>query len=282
MKTRTSMMLRLTSIVTLLLISLTAANAQSKIEPKLNLFWDDREPNSKMRVDNSRWQAILDKYLVVKSGDKSRFRYNLVSSSDVTSLKLYIDYLQSLEPRQFNTKEQKAYWVNLYNATALMLVLQNNEPEFPLEKFSDIKTGLFSSKPWDIKALKVVFQEMSLNDIAHTVLRPIWQDPRVLYVINTVCVSCPSLPSQALNSENIDDILEQAAKDFVNRPDNIIKMRAGELVLPSLYDWYQADFGGNFGGVVKHIQKYATPELSQQLSQFSEAEYDYDWTLDRP
>jgi hypothetical protein len=63
--------------------------------------------------------------------------------------------------------------------------------------------------------------------------------------------------------------------------------RAGErgedLVLSSIYDWFQQDFDGSEQAVLAHLRKYAEPALRKQLADFDGSiAYRYDWSLNDP
>lgn len=50
--------------------------------------------------------------------------------------------------------------------------------------------------------------------------------------------------------------------------------------LSSIYDWFQGDFGGSEESVLRHLQKYANPELATRLKEFGgKFSYDYDWRI---
>jgi hypothetical protein len=39
----------------------------------------------------------------------------------------------------------------------------------------------------------------------------------------------------------------------------------GRLVVSSIYEWYKSDFGDSDEGVIRHLRKYAGPELAPEL-----------------
>ena len=49
--------------------------------------------------------------------------------------------------------------------------------------------------------------------------------------------------------------------------------------MSSIFNWYSEDFGNNFQELVTHLKQYANPELASRLETFSDADYDYDWSL---
>jgi len=257
----------------------TSAFAQSVTPAELIPFWNDREADSKIFVDHSRWQSLLDRYLDSEHPTGvSRFDYAAVSNQDQRSLNSYLNYLQSLEPRQLNDLEQKAYWLNLYNATTISLILSTGSD---IRSLRQIRSGLFSAGPWNRKLLKIAGQDLSLADMAHGIIRPMWNDPRVHYAMNFASISGPNLPNTAFTGKNVEALLETAAKDYINH-NRAVRVISGRLNLSSIYQWYAADFGNNFADLIIHLQAYAEPELRELLQGFRNAEYDYEWGLNRP
>ena len=45
---------------------------------------------------------------------------------------------------------------------------------------------------WDEKVIKIDTKSLSLNDIEHRIVRPIWKDPRTHIAINYASLSCPN------------------------------------------------------------------------------------------
>lgn len=242
-------------------------------------FWDDREENSLMEVDHSAWQQLLNKYLDDEHPSGiNRFDYAAVTAQDFSSLRGYLDYLQSLDPRQLNGPEQKAYWINLYNSMTVLLILE--EPG-TISSIREIRSGWFKAGPWQRKSIKVALQEMSLDDIEHGVLRPIWRDNRVHYAVNCASLGCPNLSKTAFTAANVETLLQTATIEFINHP-RALSITNGKLFLSQIYEWYAVDFGDSLSGVLVHLRRYAKPDLAAKLQGFADATYGYDWTLNRP
>ena len=57
----------------------------------------------------------------------------------------------------------------------------------------DISPGFFASGPWGAKLATVEGEKISLDEIEHRILRPIWKDPRIHYAVNCASLGCPNL-----------------------------------------------------------------------------------------
>ena len=255
---------------------LAAATAQAAPKSELWGIWDKHDAGSDTVVDHSAWSDILGKY--VKTGGPqgvNLFDYGGVSGDDKSKLAGYIKALSDRDPRKLNKAEQKAYWINLYNAVTIDVVLG----DYPVDSIRDIKDGFFSGGPWDRKVVTVAGEKLTLNDIEHRILRPIWNDPLIHYGVNCASIGCPNLLTEAFTGENVNDKLAENAKAYVNSPRGAV-FDGKKLIVSSIYAWFQADFGGNEAGVVKHLAQYATGDKQAKLKARNGYNKDrYEWDL---
>lgn len=248
---------------------------------KLWSLWEAHSPNSTLTVDHSPWDKLLKKYLIVDHPSGiNRFRYADVTQQDRQALGEYLAQLQKIKVSSLNKEVQKAYWVNLYNSLTVKVILEH----YPVKSIMDIdiSPGFFSNGPWDAKLLQVEGEKISLNDIEHRILRPIFKDNRLHYALNCASIGCPNLQPIAFTAANIDELLEAGAKDYINSPRGaqIIK---GKLQVSSIYKWFQADFGDSEAGVISHMRKYAQGGLVDTLKTYKKGlRFHYDWGLNQP
>ncbi|WP_260260904.1 DUF547 domain-containing protein [Vibrio intestinalis] len=242
-------------------------NVLSAPKSELWSYWQQSNEASTVKVSHQQWQAILDTYLVVE-GQHHLFRYSAVTAQDDARLNNYLSNLAQQNPHQLSKAEQYAYWVNMYNAITVDLILQ----EYPIKSITKLG-GLFSFGPWDEEVITVNGKELTLNDIEHKILRPIWNDPRTHYAVNCASLGCPNLQLKAFSAQNSEALLEQAAIDFINSDKGVL-VKGNKLNVSSIYEWFSVDFDVD-GGVKSHIEKYRTnlPAISGSFS------YDYDWSL---
>jgi Protein of unknown function, DUF547 len=248
--------------------------------PKADLWprWQKHDPASTQRIDHSLWDKFLKNNLVARHPSGiNRVRYSSVAPEDRKALKDYLKNLQSLPISNYNRAEQRAYWINLYNAFTVDLVLSR----FPVESIRDINIspGLFVRGPWGAKLLIIEGEKLSLDDIEHRILRPIWKDNRVHYAVNCASLGCPNLQPAAYTSGNTEALLENGAREYVNHPRGVV-IKNGKLQVSSIYVWFQEDFGGSAEGLMEHWARYAKPMLADTLQNYSGGlEHDYDWRL---
>lgn len=258
-------------LVSVLLVSPLATAAP---ESEYWAFWDKNNPASEVIVDHGPWQAILDDYLVSRP-EGNGFRYSQVSPEDRKSLKDYLESLTSRDPRELSKAEQKAYWVNLYNALTVNLILS----EYPVESITKIGPW-YQFGPWNMPVTHVAGEELTLNDIEHRILRPIWQDERIHYAVNCASIGCPDLAQQAFTAENTESMLGELARRFVQQEKGV-SLAGGRLTVSRIYEWYQEDFTSQGDkGVLMYLRHLAPPALTRKLSRYSGSiEYQYNWAL---
>jgi len=248
--------------------------------------WQAHDAQNTRVIDHGGWQDVLDRYVRVVEPGVTSFDYATAKSDGSLgegAVAAYVAAMVDLPIDQFNRDQQLAYWINLYNALTVKVVLDH----YPVASIRDIdiSPGLFSSGPWGKKLITVEGRTLSLDDIEHRILRPIWNDPRIHYAVNCASIGCPALASDAYQADVIDAQLDQAAKDFINHPRAVRSDGDGGFVLSSLYDWYRDDFGKSDADFIAHLLAYAGADLALMLGNagdFDIATYEYDWALNAP
>ncbi len=265
--------------VLLLLAGTASASGLEKLfAPKPDLWsrWTAHDEASRAHIDHSAWDRFLKKYAGTDRDGVTRIAYDRVSDRDLASLSDYIRALSSRSISRFTRDEQFAFWVNLYNALTVQTVLKH----YPVRSIRDIdlSSGFFANGPWRKKLVEVEGEPVSLNDIEHRILRPIWKDPRVHYALNCASIGCPNLQSVAFTAKNADNLLTQGAREYVNHPRGL-RISGNSMVLSSIYSWFEEDFDRD-GGVPAHLGRYAKPALAAQINSFDGFQkYKYDWSL---
>ncbi|MEM6492155.1 MAG: DUF547 domain-containing protein, partial [Pseudomonadota bacterium] len=126
-------------------------------------------------------------------------------------------------------------------------------------------------------------EELSLDDVEHRIIRPVFKDPRIHYGVNCASIGCPNLAVEPFTADNIERLFNKGAADYVGH-ERGAKVTGGNgtkarLVVSSIYSWFESDFDVD-GGVVGHLQKHAAPEKAARIAEAGEVFGDaYDWSL---
>ena len=269
--------LALSLLATTILVTACAPRQPERISE-----WDVSDESNVESIDHSPWQDILDGYVKPDPQDVNVLDYAALaaSSDDTAKLAGYLTHLEGIDPREFRRAEQMAYWVNFYNARTVKVVLDS----YPVDTIREIHQGdVPMTGPWGDVCANVAGRDLTLDQIEHQILRPIWRDKRIHYAVNCAAYSCPQLMETAFTAANTESLLEAGARAYVNSARGVDVVDDEFIVLSSIYKWYPEDFGSTEKSVIEHLVHYADGELAAFLKGFEgTVDYDYDWKLNQP
>jgi hypothetical protein len=271
------MFFRRAKILSMLILSLSGTRTEAAPAADLWAFWQPAPTADAESISHDLWQQLLDHYLSTGDDQINRFDYQAVSSDDRKRLTTYLQTMTSLDPRTYPIDEQMAYWINLYNALTIQVVLTYPNKDSILR----MGRGLFSFGPWNDELVTIVDVPITLNDIEHRILRPIWRDHRIHFAVNCASLGCPNLSAEVFTAAKLDSMLAAAESAYLNHPRGVSFNDQGELVLSSIFDWYREDFAANREMLLAYLaQRHAS--LAPQLSAYTgPIRYRYDWSLNQ-
>lgn len=242
-------------------------------------------PDATLTLDHGVWDSLLKSYVKPAPDGVNRVDYKAFKTDGHETLKRYIAGLEAADPSKLDKPEQMAFWINLYNAKTVDIILEH----YPVKSIREInleesllgflKKSVGVGGPWKAEVVKVNGRALSLDNIEHDILRPIYKDPRIHYAVNCASYGCPNLQGSAFTGATLDTQLDAGARAFVNHPRGI-KVEDGRIRASSIYDWFQVDFGGTPAGVLDHARRYASAELKASLEGRTTIDsFDYDWRL---
>ncbi len=192
--------------------------------------------------------------------------------------KILLDYLELLRTsrpndERWDEKERLAYWINLYNAFTLKLIIDH----YPLKSIKDIGSTIqipFINSPWDIETIDFGNEKISLNYVEHQILRKSFEEPRIHFAINCASISCPNLRNEAYVAAKIDAQLADQAQRFLNdSTKNIITSEA--LYLSRIFQWFSGDFD-----VPQTLHENLSIWSGVSINNSATTQFiDYDWSL---
>ena len=257
----------------------TAAITESRLTfPSVAKF----TAQSQKTIDHSAFDQFLRTYYVAPTNTNAPhygaalLRYADVTPADKAALTAYINRLQAVQVTSLNQDEQLAFWINLYNAQTIRVILDN----YPVDSIRSIKTNAFDFKgPWNDASLTVEGETLTLDNIENRIVRPIFNDPRIHYALNCAAIGCPNLRAQAFKGAGLNAVLDTQARTFINNP-RAIKTEDGRIIASRIFLWYKKDYGDSEEDILSHIRQYANPELLQSLQGATNIDvYEYDWAL---
>ena len=159
--------------------------------------------------DHEAWTAILEDVL---EGGLVDYR-GLRESPE--ALDAYLEQLAATTPEQhasWSREERFAFWINAYNAFTVQLI-RDRGPVRSIKKLG----GLFTT-PWEIKFIPMPAfdperkgKPITLDEIEHELVRPVFRDARVHAAVN--CASlCPPLRAEAFRAETLEAQLDEQVR----------------------------------------------------------------------
>ena len=208
---------------------------------------------------HTAWNILLKEF-VNEKGDVAYARFKTKEKG----LNNYLDYLGKNAPAtNWSHNETLAYYINLYNAATVALILEN----YPIKSIKDIW------RPWGQDRVKVGDKTISLGDIEHKILRKM-NEPRIHFAINCASFSCPKLVNEAYTADKMEKQLQAATFNFINDPSKN-KITENSLELSAIFKWYKSDFTEK-RSLITYLQPYTKITLKEdaKISYVS-----YDWQL---
>ncbi len=233
-------------------------------------------PRGNGGVDHSAFDAVLRSHVRPDGSGYNRVDYRALKAGAHGAIKAYVAQMAAAMPSGFSASEAHAYWINLYNAVTLDVVLDH----YPTSTIRNINLGgggLFGRGPWARKLVTVEGQELSLDDIEHRIIRPLFNDPLSHYGVNCASYSCPNLMPRAYTGANVDAQLAESGRLYVNHPRGVA-VAGGRITASRIYSWYEEDFGGR-PGLKPHWTSLAEPAHAAAIEAASVGDFVYDWTL---
>jgi hypothetical protein len=174
-------------------------------------------------VDHSLWDALLKRYVDADG----RVAYRDLQAHDRPTLERYLATLAQAQVEVMTETEEKAFWLNAYNAAIVNGVLQGYTAEnvFARKRFFSWYT------------LSVAGKDRSLDEIEHEILRKKFHDPRIHFALVCASTSCPKLRREAYVAERLDQQLDEAARAFINDPARN-RLDPQQLALSRIFQWF--------------------------------------------
>jgi hypothetical protein len=191
------------------------------------------------------------------------------------------------------TREQRmAFWINAYNAFTLRVIVEH----YP------IQSGLLTLQPrnsirqidgvWTDVKWRAAGRTVTLDDIEHRILRPLFKDARIHFAVNCASVSCPPLAARPYRPDTLDAQLNDAARAYLASSEGL-RIDGDTLRVSSIFKWYGEDFvaeysrlapgerGLNERAILGTVMKYGPPRAAE-LARSGHARLaflDYNWSL---
>jgi hypothetical protein len=220
------------------------------------------------RFDHSTWDSLL------AEGTKDGLVDYRFFERNRPRLDQYLADIAAAELSTLEGDQLMALLINAYNAYTVQSILDHPG----ITSIRDID-GV-----WDTRSHDVGGHQLTLDNIEHNILRPIFKDPRIHVAVNCASQSCAPLPPWAFAGEELEQQLDDWTRSFFNN-DKYTRIEGDKLMLSKLLDWYGDDFllpeaDPRADSLIAFVALYNDEVASRQDS--LEVEFlDYDWGLNQ-
>jgi len=215
---------------------------------------------------------VFDKLLKMHVADDGRVNYKGFIKDSVAFNK-YLKTLSKNPPNEkaWSANEQKAFWINVYNAFTIKLIIDN----YPVKSIKDLGGSIYKiNTAWDIQFIKIGNDTYDLNNVEHQKLRRVYNDPRIHFAVVCASKSCPKLLNEAFTAAKLEQQLDQAGRDFLKNSFRN-KITPNKVEISSIFKWYKGDFTEK-GSLIDFLNKYSPAKINANASI---SYLDYDWSL---
>lgn len=214
----------------------------------------------------TEYARLLKTYV---ESDGVRYKDWAEKSADIRALREVVSELGQSNVDALSKAEQKALYINLYNASMLQAVLDN----YPLKSVKEI--GFLPFSIFKKNFIPLGDAEVSLDDVEQGILLKQYFDPRIHFAINCASESCPPLRAEPFVGKRLDAQLDEQTRLFAGS-DRAARVNAkrGAIVYSELFKWYADDFAVK--NPATFLNRYRTSMLSENAVV---AWIDYDWSL---
>ncbi|ARV10107.1 DUF547 domain-containing protein [Winogradskyella sp. PC-19] len=185
-----------------------------------------------------------------------------------TTLDALLEIAQDVSVSKNDANNYQAFWINAYNLSVIKGVIDNYPTKSPLDDadFFDKTTYSLAGK------------NITLNDIEHKLLRPVFKDPRFHFVLVCGANGCPPLINKAYLPATLDAQLEEQTVKAINGSFLKVNIKKKRVSASKIMEWYKEDFTMHGKTEIDFINKYRTEKIpvKSKLSYF-----EYNWNLNK-
>ncbi len=238
-------------------------------------------PTQAAAFDHGRFDAALDAFV------DARGRVDYAGLKRSGALDPYLASLDAATPEAMPPAERLAFWINVYNAWTLRLILDH----YPVRSIKRITPArlpgltLYLPKlnsPWEYRIVRAGGRRLTLNEVEHGILRKTFGEPRIHFALVCAARSCPKLRREAFTGARLDAQLDDQARDFLHDPaKNRIPDAPGLIRLSPIFRWFRRDFARDDRGLQAFLAPYFDGDVRNRLLRgaYRVRYLRYDWRL---
>lgn len=195
----------------------------------------------------------------------------------------YLASLDAVRPATLSEDDRLAYWINVYNAYTIQLIISHGE-RTSIRHINRTLGFLQLKGPWNERLVRAGGQIYSLDQLLHRILRKEFREPRVHFALVPAAKGAPPLRSEAYTGARLVEQLEDQARRLLSDTTRTW-YRNGVLGVNPLLIAYERDFGSTRREWVQYVAPYITlrptePQKQRLLDGKAIVQpRTYDWSL---
>ncbi len=226
------------------------------------------------------YDEILKQVVAVK-GTQSFVDYTQLKS-DTSKLDEFTDGIEYIGKDEFDSwsrEQQMAFLINAYNAFTIKLILT----KYPVDSIKAYG-GLFVNSPWEKEFFTLFGKKSTLNHIEHDLLRKLYKESRLHFVLVCASRSCPPLITEAYVAGKLEQQFTDATTNFMRDTErNRFNAEKNKIEISKIFKWYKKDFKSSAGSVNAFVAPFMTDDVEVRTliaNKETKIHYlDYDWSL---
>jgi hypothetical protein len=225
--------------------------------------------------DHAPFDLLLRKHVVQGMVDYDAFQ--------APDFKAYLASLDRARPASLDPRERLAYWINVYNAYTIQLIVEHRERK----SIRNINRtlGIAAKGPWHEKLVRAGGQVYHLDNVEHDIIRKQWREPRIHFALVCAAMGCPPLRSEAYTGAKLEEQLAAQARQFLRETPakNRVDVKTNTVFGSIIYvKHYREDFGQTDAAIGRYLAAFYAEGKEKQLllsGKFRLVATEYDWTL---
>ncbi len=230
------------------------------------------QASPRVTIDHSAFDSLLRVHVRDGLVDYDAFR-------DAAAFRRYLTALAGASLAGADDEEQMAFWINVYNAYTIQLIITHGERE-SIRNVNRTLGVLRLKGPWSEPIVRAAGRTLTLDDVEHRILRKDFHDPRVHFALVSAAKGSPPLRSEAFTGAALDrQLFDQGARFLKDTTRNQIETRFPRL--SPIFTYYKADFGTGRSELGAYLATWFDGDTKKKLEsgRFGMREVPFDWSL---
>ncbi|WP_353267916.1 DUF547 domain-containing protein [Gemmatimonas sp.] len=208
---------------------------------------------------------------------------NYQAFATAPAFKQYLASLDTVQVEQLSEPDRLAYWINVYNAYTVQLIVSHGE-RTSIRNINRSLGVLQLKGPWSERLVHAAGKTYTLDEVFHRVLRKQFREPRMHFAVVPASKGAPPLRSEAYTGERLEAQLEDQTKRLLS-DSTWTWYRRGVLGVNAVMLAYEKDFAASRVELVQFVAPYVTlRQGEEQKKRLAEGKAivvprPYDWAL---